>query len=100
MGNLSQLLKIFALSRCPLTQHGHLRNFIKDGNFGYPDQIGYKQINVQYRKIYFLEQTYLHGSSLNFVTPTDETRTNLSSVEGNAKTRFLTPSQSSNGIVR
>lgn len=39
--------------------------------------------------------SYLHGSSLNFVTPIDETRTTLSSEEGNADTRFLTPSQSS-----
>ena len=39
--------------------------------------------------------SYLHGSSLNLVTPTDETRITLFSEEGNADTRFLTPSQSS-----
>ena len=43
----------------------------------------------------FKKQSYLHGSSLNFVTPIDETRTILFSDEGSADTRFLTPSQSS-----
>lgn len=45
------------------------------------------------------EVSYLHGSSLNFVTPTDETSTILFRDEGNADTRFLTPSQSSKSSV-
>lgn len=39
-------------------------------------------------------QPYLQGSSLNLVTPTDETRMILLNDLGNASTRFLTPSQS------
>lgn len=39
-------------------------------------------------------KAYLHGSSLNLVTPTEETRMILFNDEGNADTRFLTPSQS------
>lgn len=40
--------------------------------------------------------SYLHGSSFDFVTPTDETRITLFKVEGRAEIRFLTPSQSLN----
>uniref|UniRef100_A0A7C8ZLG4 Uncharacterized protein n=1 Tax=Opuntia streptacantha TaxID=393608 RepID=A0A7C8ZLG4_OPUST len=36
----------------------------------------------------------LHGSSLDLVTPMEETRTNLLSVRGDRDTRFLSPSQS------
>lgn len=39
--------------------------------------------------------TYLHGSSLDLVTPTDETKMSLDNDRGSTDTRFLTPSQSS-----
>lgn len=42
-----------------------------------------------------ISPTHLQGSSLNLVTPTEETRTTLSTDEGRAEIRFLTPSQSS-----
>lgn len=41
---------------------------------------------------------YLHGNSLNLVTPIDETRTTLFTDRGIADMRFLTPSQST--IIR
>lgn len=53
------------------------------------------QTQSSYRPATNTTHSHLHGISLNLVTPTDETRTILFSVEGNAETRFLTPSQSS-----
>lgn len=43
-----------------------------------------------------MRYAYLHGNSLNLVTPIDDTRTTLFTEEGNADTRFFTPTQSSN----